>query len=258
VPGAGFAEAWGTASPAGLGHRVAALPQTVDHPVSPRSIRPPQLKEAYAKEADRMTQGGSDATALNDAIAGCLARLTAGDPSAREDILEVCMARLHVIASRMLSDFPVVRRWNDTGDILQGGLVRLHRALAEVQPTTPRDLLALATTQMHRELIDLARKYAGPRSHAAHHDTNSIRGNGNLQQTDLANEHDPELERWETFHEVIERLPPEEREVFRLVWYFGCDQQQVAETLGCSTRTVKRHWQAARQAVSAALGEEPK
>ena len=95
-----------------------------------------------------MTQGGIDAAALNDAIAGCLARLAAGDPRAREDILEVCMARLHVIASRMLADFPVVRRWNDTGDILQGGLVRLHRALADVQPTTPRDLLALATTAL--------------------------------------------------------------------------------------------------------------
>ena len=133
-----------------------------------------------------MTQGGIDAAALNDAIAGCLARLAAGDPRAREDILEVCMARLHVIASRMLADFPVVRRWNDTGDILQGGLVRLHRALADVQPMTSRDLLALATTQMHRELIDLARKYAGPRSHAAHHDTNSIRGDERVQKTDLA------------------------------------------------------------------------
>ncbi len=251
-------EAGGTASPAGLGHRVAALTQTVDHPFLPRPIRPSQLKEAHAKEADRMTQGGSDATALNDAIAGCLARLAAGDHRAREDILEVCMARLHVIASRMLADFPVVRRWNDTGDILQGGLVRLHRALADVQPSTPRDLLALATTQMHRELIDLARKYAGPRSHAAHHDTNSIRGEDRIhQKTDLAADENPELDRWTAFHDVVEGLPPDEREVFRLVWYFGCEQQQVAEMLSCSTRTVKRHWQAARQAVATALGEPP-
>lgn len=226
----------------------------MDHPLHSANDAELPFKIPLAK-SDRMPQNNIDAESLHTAIAACLARLAAGDPRAREDILAVCMARLHVIASRMLSDFPVVRRWNDTGDILQGGLVRLHRALADVQPTTPRDLLALATTQMHRELIDLARKYAGPRSHAAHHNTNSIRGNDNLQQTDLANERDPELERWETFHEAIERLPPEEREVFRLVWYFGCDQQQVAETLGCSTRTVKRHWQAGRQAVATALGE---
>ena len=167
------------------------------------------------------------------------------------------MARLHVIASRMLAEFPAVRRWNDTGDILQGGLVRLHRALAAVQPATPRDLLALATTQMHRELIDLARRYAGPRSHASHHDTNSIRGDGTTQKTDLAFTDHSELDRWTAFHDAVEGLPAEEREVFRLVWYFGCQQHQVAETIGCSTRTVKRHWQSAREAVSAALGEPP-
>lgn len=167
------------------------------------------------------------------------------------------MARLHIIASRMLADYPAVRRWNDTGDVLQGSLLRLHRALAEIHPSTPRDLLALATTQMHRELIDLARRYTGPRSHAAHHDTNSIRGRDALQHTDRAGAPDPELDRWEAFHAAIERLPSDVREVFRLVWYFGCDQRQVAETLGCSTRTVKRHWQAARETIAKALDQPP-
>lgn len=167
------------------------------------------------------------------------------------------MTRLHLVASRMLADYPAVRRWNDTGDVLQGSLLRLHRALAEIHPSTPRDLLALATTQMHRELIDLARRYAGPRSHATHHDTNSIRGLDALQHTDRAGAPDPELDRWAAFHAAIERLPSDEREVFRLVWYFGCDQRQVAETLGCSTRTVKRHWQAARDTVATALGDDP-
>jgi len=204
-----------------------------------------------------VSEESAQPTNENEAIASCLARLAAGDPQARADVLEVCMARLHLIASRMLADYPAVRRWNDTDDILQGSLLRLHRALAEIHPTTPRDLLALATTQMHRELIDLARRYAGPRSHAAHHDTNSIRGGGDSQQTDRAGTVDPELDRWDAFHAVIDSLPPDEREVFRLVWYFGCDQKQVAETLACSTRTVKRLWQSARETVAAALGDEP-
>jgi RNA polymerase sigma factor (sigma-70 family) len=204
-----------------------------------------------------MPQERMDAPSLNEAIEGCLIRMAAGDPTARAMIIEVCMARLHLIASRMLADFPVVRRWNDTGDILQGGLMRLHRALADVRPATARELLALATTLMHRELIDLARKYAGPRSHAAHHDTNSIRGDDRMQKTDLAADEHHEMERWTAFHDAVEGLPAAEREVFQLVWYFGCEQQQVAEMLGCSTRTVKRHWQAARQTISAALGEPP-
>lgn len=193
----------------------------------------------------------------DEAIARCLARLASGETSARADLLGVCVARLQVIASRMLADYPVVRRWHDTGDLLQGVLMRLHRALGTIRPATPRDLLALATTHMHRELIDLARQLAGPRSHASHHDTNSLRIAGDLQHTDLASAGNDELERWEAFHEAIEGLPDEQREVFRLVWYFGCDQTQVAEMMNCSIRTVKRHWQAARHAVSAAVGESP-
>jgi RNA polymerase sigma factor (sigma-70 family) len=195
-------------------------------------------------------------TLNSSALSACLASLAAGEPQAREAVLEICMARLHIIASRMLADFPAVRRWNDTGDVLQGTLVRLYRALADVHPTNARDLLALATTQMHRELIDLARKYAGPMSHSANHDTNSIRGEDSLQKTDLASSTDQELERWTVFHDAVEGLPPDQREVFKLVWYFGCDQQQTAETLGCSTRTVKRHWQAARQVISALLDRQ--
>lgn len=192
-----------------------------------------------------------------DPITSCLARLAAGDGSARAELLGICMTRLEVIASRMLADFPVVRRWHDTGDVLQEVLLRLHRALETMRPATPRDLLAIATTHMHRELIDLARQLAGPRSHASHHDTNSLRTAGDLQHTDLAAGGTDDLERWEAFHAAVEGLPDEEREVFRLVWYFGCDQEQVADMLGCSVRTVKRHWQAARHAVAASVGTSP-
>lgn len=206
-----------------------------------------------------MANDGVNAECLHARVAACLRRLAMGEPQAREEILEVCVARLRVIASRMLVDFPRVRRWSDTGDILQGGLIRLHAALATVRPATPRDLLALATMHMHRELIDLARRYAGPRCHAAYHDTNSPWNGDHRQHTDLVSsgEEGSELDRWEAFHAAVERLPDAEREVFRLVWYFGCDQRQVAETLGCSTRTVKRHWQAAREAVAAAVGQPP-
>lgn len=166
------------------------------------------------------------------------------------------MARLHIVASRMLTDFPLVCRWNDTGDVLQGPLVRPSRALADVLPATARELLALATPQMHRELIDLARKYAGPMSHAANHDTNSIHGGDGLQKTDLVAGTDPELGRRTCFHDAVEGLPADEREVFKLIWYLGCDQKQAAETLRCSTRTTKRHRQAARQAIPASLDQQ--
>lgn len=187
----------------------------------------------------------------------CLARLAAGDLSARDRILELCAARLRVLASRMLDRFPKVRRWDDTDDVLQNAALRLHRALGEVRPDSPRAVLALAATQLHRELIDLARRYAGPHSHASHHDTNLIRGTTAADGPDLhverAAEPAPGLDRWAVFHEAIANLPDADRETFQLVWYLGADQKSIARLLDCSERTVRERWRSARERIRAAL-----
>jgi RNA polymerase sigma factor (sigma-70 family) len=65
------------------------------------------------------------------------------------------------------------------------------------------------------------------------------------------------LDRWTLFHEAIAALPDDEREVFQLVWYLGADQKSAATLLGCSERTVKSRWRAAREAVRAALDGLP-
>jgi RNA polymerase sigma factor (sigma-70 family) len=48
------------------------------------------------------------------------------------------------------------------------------------------------------------------------------------------------------FHEVAATLQAEERTVFEMVWYLGASQAEIAELLGCSERTVRRRWEAAR------------
>ena len=52
----------------------------------------------------------------------------------------------------------------------------------------------------------------------------------------------------------VERLPVEEREVVGLIYYHGWTQQQVAELLGVSERTVRRHWVSAVARLSTGLG----
>ena len=69
---------------------------------------------------------------------------------------------------------------------------------------------------------------------------------------------DEGIERWTLFHEAIDGLPPDLREVFDLVWYVGADQKTIAGLLGCSERTVKYRWRSAREAIRAALdGQSP-
>ena len=56
----------------------------------------------------------------------------------------------------MLRDYPALRRWVETGDVLQSSLVRLMRALETLKVESPRHFLALSALQIRRELIDLA------------------------------------------------------------------------------------------------------
>lgn len=191
-------------------------------------------------------------------LTSCLQRLAGGDLAARDTIIELCGDRLRVLAHRMLSRFPKVRRWDDTDDVFQNAAMRLHRALGQMQIDSPRSIMALAATQIHRELIDLARRHAGPSSFAANHATNVGGGNASSDIDTpqvIAAAADPagSLERWTLFHEAIASLPAEHREIFHLVWYLDADQKTIASLLGCSERTVKSRWREARETVRAAL-----
>ena len=119
----------------------------------------------------------SDPPALDMAqLTRRLEELAAGDDSARTRILEICDGRIRELAHRLLGKFAKVRRWDGTDDVAQGAAMRLYRALGETVPSSPRGLLGLMATQIQRELLDLARKYAGPTSFAANHGTNVREG----------------------------------------------------------------------------------
>lgn len=167
-----------------------------------------------------------------------------GDQVAVDALLRHYADRLTILTRRMLGDFQRVRRWAETDDVLQNALVRLVGALRSVKPQTSRDFLGLATLQIRRELIDLARHYYGPEGIGANHDS---QGQADSQHA-AANEksdirHEPSsLAQWTELHEQIGALPEEEREVVGLVFYQGLSQAAAAELLGISVRTLQRRW----------------
>ena len=184
-----------------------------------------------------------------------------GDRSARDELLRGTCDRMLRITRKLLRDFGDVRRWEQTDDVYQNACVRLCRALENVELIDTRHFFRLAALQIRRELIDLARHYRGSQGAAAHHA--SLAGNAdNNSQPPLAPDraelsHDPRrLADWAEFHEQIELLPEEEREVFDLLWYHALSQDEAAELLGMHVRTIKRRWREARLRLQAALGEE--
>ena len=184
-----------------------------------------------------------------------LDRVRAGDTAARDELLRGVGDRLERLARKMLRRFPAVRRWTETGDVLQNATLRLLRALKTVQPPSVRAFFGLAAEQMRRELLDLARHYYGKHGIGANHESVSPRSEAGSSVIDPpAPSDDPaELEDWCAFHEEVERLPVEEREVVGLVFYHGWTQAQVAELLQISERTVRRHWKSALAKLYAAL-----
>lgn len=183
-------------------------------------------------------------------------RLAAGDASARDELIAATCERLSRLVRKMLKSYPGVRRWEQTDDVLQNAALRLCRALEEVVPPTPADFFRLATVQIRRELIDLARHYQGPQGQGAHHATAAHRpGDDAPPEFEAATvTGDPSrMMAWVEFHRQAGALPEEERQVFDLIFYQGLSQAEVGAFLGISERTVKRRWQAARSALYQAL-----
>lgn len=169
-----------------------------------------------------------------------------GDPEARGQIIDHTCERLRLLTRKMLRGYPGVRRWSQTDDVLQNAMLRLHRSLAGVRPESPRQFYGLAATQIRRELIDLSRHYYGAEGVGARHHTDGGKAAEARTDGDLRPE---DLESWTRFHEQVERLPDEQREIVSLLWYEGLSQPEAANVLGISLATAKRRWQAARLAL---------
>lgn len=173
-----------------------------------------------------------------------------GDHEARCRVIEHACDRVRTLTRKMLRAYPKVRRWSETDDVLQNALLRLHRSLAEVRPESARQFYGLAATQIRRELLDLAKHFHGARGVGANHHSDGGASADRASGDPL----EPEtLEAWARFHEQVESLPDDEREVVQLIWYEGLRQPEAAAVLGVSLATLKRRWQAARLRLSELL-----
>ncbi len=188
-------------------------------------------------------------------LRGLVERIRAGDFSAREELLRATYVRLERLARKMLRGFPTVGRWEESGDLLHNALLRLLNALREVEPTSVRDFFGLAAEQMRRELLDLARHHLTRQIHGlsdAMGAAASDSGTGVPEPPDASEDPD-ELEKWCAFHEAVEHLPVEEREVVGLIYYHGWTQAETAEHLVVSKRSVQRRWSTAMLKLHAVL-----
>ncbi|MGB7344463.1 MAG: sigma-70 family RNA polymerase sigma factor [Pirellulaceae bacterium] len=209
-------------------------------------------------DADRMTSPEIENTAQLRLLVD---RVVADDPDAFDELAARATERLRALSHTMLRKYPQVKRWEDTDDIMQAALMRLHRSLKEVRPATTREFYGLAVTQIRRSLIDLVRHYCGPQGHGANHHSQgggkAADDSGGYLAKAAADSESPEtISDWAAFHETVEKLPAEEQEVFTLIWYGGLLRKDVATLLAIADKTVLRRFNRARIQLQELLGDD--
>ena len=184
-----------------------------------------------------------------------------GDTAAMNTLLVRFEQRFRVLTRKMLSGFPALKRWEETDDVLQKSLLRLNNSLGDARPENARQFVGLAATQIRRTLLDLSRHHFGKRGDGQNHQT---AGGGHAADDpggvieSMPNSPEPiTLSDWSAFHEAVDNLPEDDREVFQLIWYTGLGQQEAADLLGVTRRTVVRRLQSARLRLTESLAESP-
>lgn len=182
-------------------------------------------------------------------------KVLAGNEAARSALLDHACDRLLRLTRKMFHARPDLARWEQTDDVFQSAMIRLHRALVDVKPESVRHFFNLAAVQIRRTLLDLAKHHLGPHGQGTKHHTDGQPADDEGGAIHDRAEQPEDLEAWSAFHAQVEALPDEEKEVVNLLFYEALSQEEAASVLGISLRTVKRRWHSARCRLREKLNE---
>ena len=116
----------------------------------------------------------------------------------------------------------------------------------------------MAATQIRRELIDLGRSLNGPLGQANNYQTDPGKANPDQEGRPAYEKADPvsDVLSHLEFHESVDSLEDDDRQVFELIFYQGMTQIEAAKELEVSERTIKRRWRSARLTLGNTLKSE--
>jgi len=190
---------------------------------------------------------GADHEAVSDdRTTALLQRVAEGDADAAGELLALVYEELHRLAGSFLA--------GERRDHTLQPTALVHEAWLRLNGDTPHawhnraQFVAVAARAMRRVLLDHARRRAaqkrgGSGERVPLDDTLEAFERGGLHLLDL----DEALGR-------LEALDPELVRLVELRFFAGASNEEVARTLGVSTRTVERGWSTARSWLRAELG----
>jgi RNA polymerase sigma factor (sigma-70 family) len=166
-----------------------------------------------------------------------LDRLRAGDPAARNELIEQSYHRFYALAAKILRE-SFGRLDRDVESVIGRAYPRVVRALESVRPDTPADYFRLLALKVRHALLDLIaeekRAGLGPPGDG------STTGAG-LTPPDPGT--DPGVRAmWEEVYRRVDDLPADQKQVFDLHCVQNLTQAEVGEILGLPPKQVSRLW----------------
>jgi len=158
-----------------------------------------------------------------------------GEPAALERLIPIVYDDLRRLARRQLGHEYVERTLDPTA-LVHESYLKLGRGVMIARDRA--HFLALAARAMRQVLVDHARERKA-----------SKRGGGGWERTTLTDGHwvrefDPD--HILVLDEALATLEPRQRQVVECRFFGGMDEQEIAEAIGVSERTVHRDWVKAR------------
>ena len=174
-----------------------------------------------------------------------LQRAHDGDRAALDQVMPLLYDDLRRLARRQLAREHGERQINPT--------TLVHEAYLKLAGSAPRangraHLMAIAAHAMRQVLVDHARERRAEKRGPQWIRT-TLTGGVSAVPLDTA-----ELL---ALDDALERLTPRQRSVVECRFFAGLDENEIAEALGVTTRTVRRDWVAARAWLNRWLTETP-
>jgi RNA polymerase sigma factor (TIGR02999 family) len=166
-----------------------------------------------------------------------------GDTTARDQLFDLVYRELRQISAALLR---AERNTSlSTGDLVNEAVLRLIK-LDRIEWADKAHFLALSARAMRRALVDHARrKRTDKRQHDKVTLMTQIHGGG-VEQL--------ELDRLDKALIRLQAIDAERAEIVELRYFGGMSLEEVAEVMGMSDSTVKRHWRVARAWLADAMG----
>ena len=175
-----------------------------------------------------------------------LGRLRAGDAEARNALFAAAYAELHRLARSRLRDGGRNTLLDTTGLVHESYLRFVSGGALRAEDR--RAFFAYASQVMRSVIVNCAReRIAQKRGGDLRPLTLSIQLAANVA------ENEETILRVHEALEALEQADPRLAEVVQMRYFGGYREQEIAETLGISDRTVQRDWEKARLILAAAL-----